>query len=148
MLTCDHYIVIYVSRRWKPTPHLPHSSKYQGNYAFKPWEYREPLPGHCCTRALSQDIDPLKLPYFLAHISDRDVLEHYESALHKLRITNGLILVTPSFHGWETFPTLEALTYIRITWALSLMAPQVSGVTPGSLLCPWCFGHSSWKGAR
>ena len=22
------------------------------------------------------------------------------------------------------------------------------GVTPGSPLCPWCFGHSLWRGAR
>ena len=42
----------------------------------------------------------------------------------------------------------EALTYTRITWALSPTAPQVHGVTPGSSLCPWCFMHSSWRGAR
>ena len=41
-----------------------------------------------------------------------------------------------------------ALTHTRITWALSPTAPQVPGVTPGSPLCPWCFGHSSWRGAR
>ena len=41
-----------------------------------------------------------------------------------------------------------ALTHTRITWALSPMAPQVPGVTPESPLCPWCFGHSSWRGAR
>src|ERR1700737_1792034 len=40
--------------------------------------------------------------------------------------------------------TLGSLT----AWALSPTAPQVSGVTPGSPLCPWCYGHSSWKGAR
>ena len=41
-----------------------------------------------------------------------------------------------------------ALTHTRITWALSPMAPQVPGVTPGSPLCPWCCGHSSWRGAQ
>ena len=41
-----------------------------------------------------------------------------------------------------------ALTHIRITWTLSSMTPQVPGITPGSPLCPWYFGHSSWKGAR
>ena len=41
-----------------------------------------------------------------------------------------------------------ALTHTRITWALSLMAPQVPGVTPGSALCPWCCGHFSRRGAR
>jgi hypothetical protein len=33
------------------------------------------------------------------------------------------------------------LTHTRITWAFSPPAPQVPGVTPGSPLCPWCFGH-------
>ena len=41
-----------------------------------------------------------------------------------------------------------ALTHARITLALSSMAPQVPSVTPGSPLCPWCFGHSSWRGAQ
>ena len=41
-----------------------------------------------------------------------------------------------------------ALIHTRITWALSPMAPQVPGVTPGSPLCPWCCGHSSRRGAR
>ena len=45
-------------------------------------------------------------------------------------------------------PNAQALTHIRITWALSPMAPQVPGVTLGSPLCPWCCGHSSWRGAR
>jgi hypothetical protein len=64
-----------------------------------------------------------------------------ELARHELRIAHGLILMTPSLHGWEAFPTLGALTHTRITWALSPPAPQVPGVTPGSPLCPWCFGH-------
>jgi hypothetical protein len=41
-----------------------------------------------------------------------------------------------------------ALTHTRITWSLSPMAPQVPGVTPGSPLRPWCWGHSLWRGAR
>ena len=28
------------------------------------------------------------------------------------------------------------------------MVPQVSSVSPGSFLCPWFYGHSSWRGAR
>src|ERR1700684_2358096 len=40
--------------------------------------------------------------------------------------------MTPSLRGWEAFPTPGALTP---------PAPQVPGVTPGSPLCPWCFGH-------
>ena len=45
--------------------------------------------------------------------------------------------------GWEAFPTPGALTHTWIIWALSPTAPQILGVTPGSLLCIWCFGHSS-----
>ena len=67
---------------------------------------------------------------------------------HELRIAHGLSLVHPRLRGWEAFPTPRALAHTRITWALSPLAPQVPGVTPGSLLCPWCFGHSSWRGAR
>ena len=51
---------------------------------------------------------------------------------HKLRIAYGLALLPPSLHGWEAFPTPEAPTHIRFTWALSPTAPQVSGVTSGS----------------
>jgi hypothetical protein len=64
-----------------------------------------------------------------------------ESSRHELRIAHGLTLMTPSLRGWEAFPTPGALTYTRITWAFSSPAPQVPGVTPGSPLCPWCFGH-------
>jgi hypothetical protein len=41
-----------------------------------------------------------------------------------------------------------ALTHTRITWAFSPSPPQVSGVTPGSPMCPWCFGHPLWRGTR
>jgi hypothetical protein len=43
---------------------------------FKPSQSREPLPGHCCSRALSQDNTPPKLAYLLAHTSKWGVLEH------------------------------------------------------------------------
>jgi hypothetical protein len=56
--------------------------------------------------------------------------------------------MTPSLRGWEAFPTPGALTHTRITWAFSPPAPQVPGVTPGSPLCPWCFRHPLWRGAR
>ena len=42
-----------------------------------------------------------------------------ESSRHELRITHGLIFMTPSLRGWETFPTPGALTHTRITWAFS-----------------------------
>jgi hypothetical protein len=64
-----------------------------------------------------------------------------ESLRHELRIAHGLTLMTPSLRGWEAFPTPGALTHTSITWAFSPPAPQVPGVTPGSPLCPWCFGH-------
>ena len=64
-----------------------------------------------------------------------------ELARLEVRIAYGLTLMTLSLRGWEAFPTLGALTHTRITWALSPPAPQVPGVTTGSPLCPWCFGH-------
>jgi hypothetical protein len=71
-----------------------------------------------------------------------------KSSCHELRIAYGLTLMTPSPRRWEAFPTPGALTHTRITWAFSPSAPQVPGVTPGSPLCPWCFGHPLWRGAR
>jgi hypothetical protein len=41
-----------------------------------------------------------------------------------------------------------AFTHTSITWAFSPPVPQVPGVNPGSPLCPWCFGHPLWRGAR
>ena len=70
------------------------------------------------------------------------------SSRHELHIANGLTFMTPSLRGWEAFAMPGALTHTKITWALSPTAPQVPGVTPGSRLCPWCFGHSIWRGAR
>ena len=100
---------------------------------FKPWQSPEPLPGHGCTRALSHDKAPIKLPYLLAHTSDW---------------ADGLNLVTLNLCDWEAIPTPGAFTHIRITWALSPTTAQVPSVIPGSPLCPWCFGHSSWRGVR
>jgi hypothetical protein len=51
-------------------------------------------------------------------------------------------------YGWKVLPTPGALIHIRITWALSPTAPQVTGVTLGSSLYPWCFGLSLWRGVR
>jgi len=56
--------------------------------------------------------------------------------------------MTPSPCRWEAFPTPGALTHTRIIWAFSPPVPQVPGVTPGSPLCPWCFGHPLWRNAR
>jgi hypothetical protein len=118
-------------------------------FLFKPSQSREPLPSHCCSRALSRDSAPLKLAYLLAHTSKWGVLEH--SRILTPWATHSswpFTLMTPSPRGWEAFPTLGALTHTRITWAFSPPAPQVMGVTPGSPLCPWCFGHPLWRCAR
>jgi hypothetical protein len=56
--------------------------------------------------------------------------------------------MTLSVRGWHAFPMPGALTHTRITWAFSPPAPHVSGVTLGSPLCPWCFRHPFWRGAR
>ena len=58
-----------------------------------------------------------------------------KSSHHKLRIVDGLTLVTLSLRGWEAFPIPESL---------SPTASQVSG----SPLCLWCFGHPLWRGSR
>jgi hypothetical protein len=71
-----------------------------------------------------------------------------ESSRHELHITHGPTFMTSSPHGWEAFPTPRALTHTRITWAFSPPAPQVPGVTSGSPLCSWCFGHPLWRGLR
>jgi hypothetical protein len=71
-----------------------------------------------------------------------------EFSRYELRIAYGLSLMTISLRGWETFPTPGALTHTRIIWVFSPPAPQVPGVTPGSPLCPWCFKHPFWGGAR
>jgi hypothetical protein len=60
----------------------------------------------------------------------------------------GLTLMTPSSRRWEAFPTPGALTHTRITWAFAPLVQQVSGVTPGSLLYAWYFGHSLRRGAQ
>ena len=111
---------------------------------FKPSQSRELLPGHCC----SWENAPLKLSCLLAHTSNGSVLKHYRSSHHELRIAHGLTFMTSSPRGWEAFPTLRALAHIRITWVFSSSAPQVPGVIHGSPLCPWCFGHSLWRGAQ
>jgi hypothetical protein len=66
-LTTNHSIVIYISRRYRWTPHLPHLDKYQGSYACLNLCSPE---SHCCSRALSRDSIPLKVPYLLTHTSD------------------------------------------------------------------------------
>jgi hypothetical protein len=100
---------------------------------FKPWQYREPLPGHCCPGRHCLRI----APHSNCHISKftlmtKVFLSILQSSCHKQHIANGLTLMTPSLRGWEVLPTLGALTHTRIAWALSPMAPQVPGVTPGS----------------
>ena len=66
---------------------------------FKPWQSREPLPGHCCTKAMSR-----VNAHSNCHISQLTppieiFLSILESPPHKLRIAHGLILVTPNSVG-------------------------------------------------
>src|ERR1700737_401819 len=115
---------------------------------FEPLQSRESLPGTAVPGRC-----PGTAPHSNGHNSYLTpplevILSILESPRHELRIAYGLTLMPPSLCGWEAFPTPGALTHTRITWALSPTAPQVPGVTPGSPLCPWCFGHSSWRGAR
>jgi hypothetical protein len=108
---------------------------------FKPLHSWEPLPGHWCSRVMSRDSTPLKMPYEV-------FLSILESSRHELCIVHGFTFITLSLRGWEAFRTPGALTHTSITWAFSPPAPQVPGVNPGSPLCPWCFVHSLWRGAR
>src|ERR1700738_3339176 len=115
---------------------------------FEPLQSRESLPGTAVSGRC-----PGTAPHSNGHNSQLTppievILSILESPRHELRIAYGLTLVHPSLRGWEAFPTPGALVHTRTTWALSPTAPQVLGVTPGSPLCPWCFGHSSWRGAR
>jgi hypothetical protein len=76
---------------------------------FKPSQSRDPLPGHCCSRALSRDIAPLKLAYLLQLTPPNEVfLSILKSSRHELRIAHGLTLMPPSLRGWEAFPTPRA----------------------------------------
>ena len=98
-------------------------------------------------------IIPMPLLYSNCHITlltppIEVLLSILEFKRHKLHIGDGLVLVPLSLHGWEAFPTPRALTHTTITWTLSLTRPQVFGVTPGSPLCPWYFGHSLWRGVK
>ena len=101
------------------------------------------IPGWC----------PKTANHLICHISKltppiRVFLSIVGCTCHKLCIGLGLTLVPHSLHGWKAFSMPGALAHTWITWALSPMASQVSGVTRGSLLCPWCFGQSSWRGTR
>lgn len=58
-----------------------------------------------------------------------------ESRRHKLLNAYDLTFVIHSLFGWEAFSTPLALTYTRISWALSPMTSQVPGVIPGPRLC-------------
>src|SRR6202048_3915591 len=115
---------------------------------FEPLQSRESLPGTAVSGRC-----PGTAPHSNGHNSQLTppievILSILESPRHELRIAHGLTLMSPSLHRWEAFPTPGALTHTRITCALSPTAPQVPGVTPGAPLCPWCFGHSSWRSAR
>ena len=86
------------------------------------------VPGGTPRSLLSLGSAPLKLPYLLALTPPIEVfLRILESGHDKLPNAYGLTLVTPSFHRWEAFPKAGAL---------SSMAPQVPGVSPGSPLYP------------
>ena len=146
MLTTNHSIFIYASRKYWWTPDLPYLGKYLGYYACSNFG----SPG----RHFQATVVPKHLaPHSNCHISYftppiEVFLSILESTRYKLRIAGSFTLMTPSLHRWEAFPTPWALTHTKITWALSPTAPQNAGVILGSPLCPWCFGHSSWKGAR
>ena len=105
---------------------------------FKSRQSRTLLLGHC------PGIDPTQIVIFPSSHLQLSILE---SQCHKPLISHGLTLVTPNLHGLEAFwtpgasPTLGSLGPSHQWWH------KLLGVTLGSPLCPWCCGHSSWRGA-
>ena len=149
MPTNNHFIFNYTSLQCKWSPCLPHLGKYWGSYACS----NLGSPGNHSHALLKQGVVPGQRPIQIAitsssHLRLRWSLSILESPCHELRIVYGLTLVRPYLHGWEAFPTPGVLIHTRITWAFSLTAPQILGVTSGPPLCPWCFGYSLWNGAR
>ena len=81
----------------------------------------------------------LRLRCFLA-FRNRD-----DMSLHILMSIPSWLLVSV---GERRSQPPGVLSHTRPTRVPSPMEPQVPGVTPGSPLCSWCCGHSSWGGAR
>ena len=100
---------------------------------FKPWQSREPLPRPLLCQGVVSGQCPTQIAISL-------------SSHLQLRCSWAFLII--SLRVWEAFPKPKALIHTKITWALSPTVPQVPGVTPGSPLCPWCLGLSSWRGAR
>ena len=73
-------------------------------------------------------------------------LSNLDSGHHKLLIIYGLIRLIPSFRGWEAFPP----SGLGTSSTLRLLGPshQRHHKCCVSSLCPWCCGHSSWRGVR
>ena len=148
-LTNNHSILIYISCKYPWIHHLSHSNKYWGSYACS--NLRSPNSHSQANAVLGRCFGTM--PHSNCHISKlTPLIEVFfsiiESSHHELRIAHGQTIMTPCIRGWEVLPTPGALTHTWITWALSPKAPQILGVTAGSPLCPWCSGHSLWKGAQ
>ena len=105
-------------------------------------------PRPLLSRAMSRHNAPLKLAYLLDYTSNWGHLEHFRFLTPWATYSLWPCPHDSSPHGWEACPTPGALTYIKITWAFPPSAPHVPGVNPGYPSCPWCFGHSLWRGAQ
>ena len=145
----NHSIVIHISCKCQWTANLSHLDKYWGRYACS--NLGNPR-SHTHATAITERCRVTTL-HSKCHISYlTPILEVFlsilESSCHELHIAHGITFFTPSHCGWEVFPTIGALIHFGITWTLSLMTPQVLGFTLESPLCPWCFGHSLWRGVQ
>ena len=153
MPTCNYFIGIYVSRICPWTPYLPHSANIEEIMFVQTSAvsgttpitllFQIVVPGHCSGIVPHSNYH---IYWFTPLIEV--FLSILESSRHELGISYSLTLVTPSLRGWEAFPTPGVLTHITITRAFSPMAPQVTCITMGTPLCPWCFGRSLKRSAR
>jgi hypothetical protein len=102
---------------------------------FKPSQPWEPLPGHCCSRALSRDNVPLKVSYLLAH---RGLLSILEPGRHKLFKAYGFTLMTPNPRGWEAFQFANLSRQVQISSKLtSLLLHQTASRFWYANFCVW-----------
>jgi hypothetical protein len=102
------------------------------------------------SRVLSRDNVPLKVPYLLAHTSELMALPSWPYPHDSYGLMTHMALpswlVVPM--GGRCFKCPRPSPTLGSLGPISPMAPQVPGVTPGSPLRPWCWGHSLWRGAR
>jgi hypothetical protein len=116
---------------------------------FEPSQSREPLPRHCCSRALSRDNAPLKLGYISLLTPPNEVfLSILEFSRHELCIAHGFTLTILSPLRWEAFPTVGGSPTLG-SLGPSYHRRNKSRVSlRGSSCAHGVFGHPLWTCAQ